>query len=338
MTLAALATPAPAAEETAARETAAPERALAASDRANVADGLAALVNGTPITIGDVLREQPRWLRDEVAAAPRDADPAALWATAYAKALRALEDKELVLQKYRSGDMRVPPHAVDRAVSSILENRFDGNRQALLADLSRRKLGWEEWRSSLEEEIIVSSMKNAFADGSATVSPSEVARAYETLKAERYSTPERVRVFLAALPGEAEAEAFAARLRDGADFATLARAHSTDSRAAAGGDCGLVTPRDEFAPALAAAVEALAEGGVSQPVELGGKHYIVRRGETVAAGSRPLQEVWEELRKELLEKRRAELFDAWTGHLRDAADIREFTPFGDPSGNGNAPQ
>ena len=301
--------------------------------RDDVTDGLAAFVNGEPITIGDVSREMPRWMREEVATARPGADPRDLWRSAFRKALSALEDKTLVLQKYRASDVRIPEHAVDRAVASVLENRFDGNRQRLLADLAERKLSWEEWRRGMEEEIIVASMKNLYVDGNAAVSPNEVTREYERLRDERYSRPARVRVRLAALPGDEAAASFLARLRAGESFAELARALSTESHAAQGGDCGLVTPEDEFAPAICAALAALPEGGVSEPVAIGSQRYVVMRGETEEAGLKTLSEVWDELRAELVARRKDELFRIWIGHLRDAADIREFLPF-DGKGDG----
>lgn len=297
--------------------------------RSDVTDGLAAFVNGEPITIGEVVRELPRWLKEEMDAAPAGADTRTLWHKAFRRALSALEDKTLVLQKYRAGDMRIPEHAVDRAVASILENRFDGNRQRLLADLSERKLTWEEWRGEMEEQLIVASMRNRFVDGNATVSPNEVSKAYGRLKDERYSRPARVRVHLAALPGDESAATFLARLRAGESFETLARTLSSEAHASSGGDCGMVVPEDEFALPICAALAALPEGGVSDPVPIGDLRYVVMRGESEEAGEQSLAEVWDELRAELLTQRKEELFRAWTGHLRDAADIREFLPFED---------
>ncbi|MCG5500392.1 peptidylprolyl isomerase [Ectothiorhodospira lacustris] len=78
---------------------------------------------------------------------------------------------------------------------------------------------------------------------------------------------------------EEEAAALIARIKAGEDFATLAREHSEDGSAAAGGDLGWFS-RDMMVPDFSDAVLALGDGQFTQePVETEfGWHVILREG------------------------------------------------------------
>ncbi|MBQ7667375.1 MAG: hypothetical protein IJS46_05195, partial [Kiritimatiellae bacterium] len=91
------------------------------------------------------------------------------------------------------------------------------------------------------------------------------------------------------------------------------------------------------APALAAAVAETADGAVSKPVELGESVFLAFRAESENSGAKPLSEVWDELRKGLIAKKKAELFKAWIGHLRADAVIVETLPWDDENGGETQP-
>lgn len=292
-------------------------------------DGLVASVNGETITIADVMRELPAVMGDvrKRPDAPRDGE--ALFRAAFREALDSLVDRRLVVQKYWAGEQRIPPHAIDRTTAEILEDRYGGNLQNLLADLASDRMTYAEWRDKMEERMIVASMRHGYADGSAHVSPAEISRAYEARKKELVRT-ERVKVRLASFSGADAAEAAAdAALAcgDGGGAAAF------DSLAAAGTpgvsvqDMGFVDPAADLAPSLAAACAALEDGEVSPPVELGGSAFLLFREATEGAGVRPLSEVWDEIRSELLAEKKAALFKAWIRHLRNDAVITESLPF-----------
>ncbi|MBR1608696.1 MAG: peptidyl-prolyl cis-trans isomerase, partial [Kiritimatiellae bacterium] len=279
------------------------------------------------VCISQVMRAHPLYLRAEAAAAGPGADPETVWKAAFRKALDAVEDKVLVLQKYRAGEARLPDGVVDRVVASILENEYDGNRRNLLAELAERKTTYEEWRKEQEENVILNSMRALHVNGNAVVSPTEVAAEYERVKDSRYHSAGKVRVYLAATKSREAAEGFLARLAAGEDFGALAKELSSESHADRGGDCGAVEPEEEFAPAICDALAGLAEGGTSDPIEIGSLFYVVRRGESTEAGTVPLADAYSALRAEILARKREEAFRTWVGRLRAAADVRETLPY-----------
>lgn len=159
--------------------------------------------------------------------------------------------------------------------------------------------------------------------------PSEAdARAYYESKSALFTEPEQVRLSLillkvdpAATPAVwaragAEAERLLARLREGEDFAKLARAHSADPSASQGGDLGYVhrgmlpeTIERQF-------VDGLQPGQLSAPAKLLEGIAIVRMDARKPARLREYDEVARNAR-ELLQRSRAD--EAWA---KLKADLR----------------
>ena len=292
-------------------------------------DALVARVNGETVTISDVMREIPAALAAARKRPDAPSDEEALFRSAFREALDGIVDRRLVVQKYWEGEQRLPAHAIDRTTAEILEDRYGGNLQNLLEELSAERMTYAEWRDRMQERLIVASMRHSFADGSAHVSAGEIAAAYEARKAE-FSRQARTKVRLASFSGDgaeaAAAEAAAAAAKEGG-AAAFGRLASDEVAGSDVQDMGFVLPEEDLAPALAKAVAALGDGEVSVPVEIGGSWFLVFREESEQTDVKPLSEVWDELRTGLLAKKRAEAFQKWIGHLRRDAVIEETLPF-----------
>ena len=295
-----------------------------AAPAGGLVDGQVAVVNGRAITFSEVVRDVPlhaEALRAE-GAAPADAE--ALFRAAFRRALDEAENRELVLQKYEQGEMRLPEHAIDRFAAETLQTRHAGNLQELQRQLAARGETYAEWREGLQKQMIVMSMRQTFVDGHAAVSPNEIAAAYEARRAE-FSRPARMHLRVVSVPAADTnaVAAFAARLAAGEGFGAVA----ADLAPGQDGDYGFVGGDNALAPLFMDAAAALADGAAAGPLELAGKAYFLHRIESEGAKTIPLAEAWETLRSDLLAARRRELFRAWTGHLRAAASIRETLPW-----------
>ncbi len=109
------------------------------------------------------------------------------------------------------------------------------------------------------------------------------------------------------------------RIRNGVDFAELARLHSDDASASRGGDLGWVYPGDTV-PEFERAYMSLKDGEVSQPVKTPfGWHLIQvleRRKADVSAERKRL-----EARKALRERKSDEAYQEWLRQQRDRAYV-----------------
>ncbi|HEX5127601.1 MAG TPA: peptidylprolyl isomerase [Rhodocyclaceae bacterium] len=109
------------------------------------------------------------------------------------------------------------------------------------------------------------------------------------------------------------------RLKNGADFAELARLNSTDITAAKGGDLGWLSPGDTV-PEFERAMNALKPGEISEPVQSPfGWHLIQvleRRTADVTTDRRRAS-----ARNALHDRKADETFDDWLSQLRDQAYV-----------------
>ncbi len=291
-------------------------------------DSAVASVNGDPVMLSDVqaaLRNGP-FLEDARRALSPDAPEADVGRAAFAAALADLENRKLIVRKYREGELRMPDYAVDRAATERIEKRYGGDVHALQLDLAREGLTYSEWKDGIEENLIVTMMRQTFVGANVHVSPGDVVRAWETNRAAYVDAP-RVRVAMAAFPAaDTNAPAaFRARLAAGERFEFLVSQATAEQRRLGAGDYGWVDPRAKLASAFADAVAGLRDGGVAEVV-LGDARYLVGRLESEKRAEPTLEETWERIEDDLWTKASDALYDAWIAQLRDGAAIREFVP------------
>ncbi len=115
---------------------------------------------------------------------------------------------------------------------------------------------------------------------------------------------------------EAEAKDLKAQLDAGADFAELAKAHSTDGSAAGGGSLGWFGPGMMVKP-FEDAVVALKPGEIAGPIQTQFGWHIIRLNETRAAAAPTL----DSLRDELAGQIEQQAVEAFVKQKTDAATI-----------------
>jgi len=106
-----------------------------------------------------------------------------------------------------------------------------------------------------------------------------------------------------------------------ADFAALAKEHSTGPSAPKGGDLGSFPRTGRMVEPFAAAAFALQPGEISDVVETQFGFHIIKVTERTPGGVTPLDEVKEELREELKVEKRNKLRDEYIAKLKESAEI-----------------
>ena len=161
--------------------------------------------------------------------------------------------------------------------------------------------------------MILSQAKLEHVLQTTTVDPSEIVKFYDANK-DKYkqvrvkaiyiafgSTPDAAGPGGKKLPPEDQAKARASRLltqiRGGADFIKLVKENSDDETSRdKDGDFATLRPNDNVPDAVRAAVFALRQGEVSEPVRQAGGYYLLRAEEITY---RPLSQVRDEIFSEL---------------------------------------
>lgn len=254
---------------------------------------------------------------------------------------------------------KVPPEelaAFKQEVSQTLIDRVlllsEAKRQKIVADAEfvekqlelyekryENQTFWKEHRTqmlaglkaSLEEESMLTKLEEKTKN--VGLPSNEDANQFYLNNKALFTTPKRMRVSLIMLkvspssPGEVweaamqEAGQVIGRLKNGADFAQLARIHSGDDSASKGGDMGFIHEGMLAAPAQNA-LNDLNEGEISAPVMLLQGIAILRLDERQEAILNPFEQVAERAAK-LLQRQSAE--NSWSQlleELRNSASIK----------------
>lgn len=311
--------------------------AIPADESSTTVDGIAAYVNGDAVTISDVMGGVRMYLNDPDFRRGRSKEDA--FRAAYAEALGQLVNQRLILQEYASGEARLPDWVVEKRMSEIIDNRFKGDRAALLLELSKERMTLDDWRQRIEDQMVVAAMRQSQVEANVRVTPAQVRTHYEA-HASEYRQPAGTHVGLIlvkARAGETEEatarrlQAVTDRLKAGEAFESIARDASDDPSAAKGGDWGWIVPEETLRDELVRALAALEVGTTSAAVQTQAGTYILHKIAQRTAGVRPLEDVRDQIEKELSEAQSKEMFLAWTLRLRSKAKIRTFGEWAGPA-------
>ncbi|MBI5451707.1 MAG: peptidylprolyl isomerase [Gammaproteobacteria bacterium] len=211
-----------------------------------------------------------------------------------------LIEQRLLLREARRRGLKVDRAAVEAGVQRIEARYRDSagwrsRRQAMLASL----------RDTLEQDDLIRQLKDSIT--TVALPDERQLRAWYAGHADRFTTPERQHVALILLKVEPwapaaswqaaldEGQRLRSTLAAGADFAALARLHSADPSAQAGGDLGFVH-RGMLADEAQQVVDRLHENEVSAPVRLLQGVALFRLLQRAPAHLNPFEQVSERAR------------------------------------------
>ncbi|MEI4195664.1 peptidylprolyl isomerase [Roseovarius sp. E0-M6] len=197
---------------------------------------------------------------------------------------------------------------------AILEENFEGE----LSKTAQLTLE-NERRAIIAGEILARISKNAITD-----------EAVQQVYQENYAESAKPTEFKAShilVESEEKANELVASLKDGAEFATLAREHSTGPSGPNGGALGWFTA-DMMVEPFGSAVAEMEPGSVSNPVETQFGWHVIKLEETRLQGTPDLAEV----RGEIEEQIRQEAVQARIEELSKAVEVnRDSAETMDPS-------
>jgi parvulin-like peptidyl-prolyl isomerase len=299
-------------------------------------NGVAALVQGKPITRSEV-RDTVKAQEQILMAMYGGTDPERMQreiAETRANALDALIDRELILIEFTKIGGVIKPQYVDDQINNIVREAFKGDRDALVAELAKAGMSIKKFRDMQEKNIIASVMRAKKTSNMAPATPKEVEEYYRK-NVDKWRVGDQVKISTISIPkftGEAGvtpesqkklAQEIRSKLLKGSNFATLARAHSQDSRAEFGGAWEWM-PRTELDPMIANTAMSLKTGGVSEVLDKE-TSYIIVACDAKKLGEAPgIEKVRGDIQKMIQQEKSKKAIDEWMAQLRKKAVIRKF--------------
>jgi peptidyl-prolyl cis-trans isomerase SurA len=308
--------------------------AVAAEQLPEVADGVAAAVNGDVITFSQVrelVAPRERALRTTL----RGQEMIDKIKEARLAALNDLIDRQLILQEFKKKEYNIPERVINERVEAIIREEFGGDRQAFVRTLQAQGYTMKKFRDAERDKVVVQAMRYQNVKGDFIVSPEKVDKFYTASK-EQFTSPEQIHLWMIAVnktpnlakgeqdPQKAMAEEIRAKLlKKDAKFDQLAQMYSTDSSRTAGGDWGWIDVKT-LNDRLSKIAFKLEPKKISPVIEEGNTYYILMVSEKKNAVTKPMTEVRTEIEKKLSSEERQRLQEQWIKSLRQKAFIKTF--------------
>lgn len=297
-------------------------------DGQTVVDRVVAEVNGDVITMSELQEAIAIYLRET-----RETPPATAAADIelQRRVLKRLVDVRLQVQEARRERIQVGDDEVQAVVDDI-GRRSEADR-AQLEKLQADHRGWERLRRDLRDQLLAQKIRGRRLSRRVHVTEAEVdayvAANRHKLEADLKYHARHLTV-LAQPPDQppawerarAEIEGIRARILGGEDFAALARTHSQDGSAAAGGDLGWLA-RGELQPVFETAVLKLDKGGVTAPIRSTDGYHLFRLEDREESLPEALAQFRQQARDLLFQRKIQERLEEWLDGLRRRALISE---------------
>jgi peptidyl-prolyl cis-trans isomerase SurA len=248
------------------------------------------------------------------------------------KVLARMVDHRLQIQEARRDKVEVSDDELGTVMDDFVK-RNGGDRPRIEEQLRAQGLSWELVRRDMRESLLAQKVRARRIGRRSTVTEAEV-DSYLAENRVKFETdlkyhPRHIAV-LAQPPSspsaweraKAEIDGIVARLREGADFAELARRSSQDGSASAGGDLGWLA-RGELAPMFEDPILRLGKSEVTEPIKSDNGYHLFRLEDREVLTTEMLGQLRQQARDILLQKKAQERLEEWLQGLRQRALIAE---------------
>ncbi|HLO25243.1 MAG TPA: peptidylprolyl isomerase [Geobacteraceae bacterium] len=300
---------------------------LAAAERI---DGIAAVVNGELITTYELDKEAASIVKN----ADKRPGPTLEKAEIRAAALNQLIDKKLVAQKIKELDIKVSDEEVRQAIDDV-KKQNNLSPEALVAALNAQGLSFDQYKTQIREQMEHLRLMSQEVRSKIQVGEKEMQEYYEAnykSYSEEMFQARHIFFSIGQKAPESDVKRITAtaasvlqEIRNGKDFAELAKKYSDDaSTAKDGGDLGTFR-KGEMLPDIEQVLERMKPGEVSDLVKTAAGLHIIKLEKRFVKSTKTFDDAKGEIEETLYKKKSEERFRQWSADLKKNAviDIRQ---------------
>jgi len=204
---------------------------------------------------------------------------------------------------------------VDQRLEQIKKQYFQGNQKKYEKQLKDQGLTEEQVRRDIRGQLI-SEKIFAKVTSDVKIDDAAIAKYYEEKKSTQYSQPESRDVRHILVKTKAKADQLETQLKNGADFAALAKKFSEDTGSKANGGKLTISKGQTVAEFDKEAFQ-LKKNEISPPVKTQfGYHIIQALSDVKPAKVTPLKDVKDAISQELKQTKKNEAMTAWIDDLK----------------------
>ncbi|MGH7952043.1 MAG: peptidylprolyl isomerase [Limisphaerales bacterium] len=300
------------------------------SARADLADGIKAIVNNTVITyaqVEDYAAPAIDALRREYADEP-DIFQQKLTATLN-DSLEQLVERQLILNDFDTEGYRLPESAVDDLVQDRIRERF-GDRITFMKTLQAEGMTLEQFRKDVRDQYIVTAMRSKNVAQEIVISPYKIENYYLAHQND-FKVEDEVKLRMIVLNKTSDddtntlnlAREIRTKIKEGVTFQEMASVYSQGSQQHQGGDWGWIE-RSVLRKELADVAFTLKPGQMSNVIQTPGADYLMLVEQTRPAHVKPLGEVRNDIEQTLRTQEQSHLEKQWIATLKRKNFIRYF--------------
>ncbi len=290
---------------------------------AQIFNRVVAIVNDDVITLYE-LNQRIRKLTGSTAEDLRDRDERVYLETRR-QILELMINEKCAQEKVRELGIKIRPEQLDAAIENI-KNRHRWTQEDLMAMLKQEGITYEEYRERVSAELERIELINHQVKSKIIIREEQIAQYYEE-NIKEFGSEETVQlagIFLILKNPEDEkafrelkikGEDILGRLKNGEDFAALAREFSQGPGAPEGGDLGAFKA-DQLEPELRKALEGMEAGQFTDLIIKKNGIQIIKLIRKQAAQARPFEEVKDVIYAKLYQQEVNQRYMAWIKELR----------------------
>lgn len=272
--------------------------------RAQVVDGIAAVVNGRVLTKSDIDRELQLYGGNATDAEQR------------AQALETLIERYLLEERAHKMKLEVAEREIAATIDNI-RKQYRLDLPQFKEAVTRQGVSWEGYVSGVRNEILRMKVFGATM-GQELQLDDERLKAYYLKNAESFRLPQKVRLVGAATPkGSRQAELVRDKVAKGADFKAAVKDVTGDEPY----DTGLMA-EEGLNDAFKKAVGPAKAGDVAGPVDTGDAEHVILLAERVAGSILPFEQVKDKVRERFTSEGEQELYRSWIEQQKRKATIQ----------------
>jgi peptidyl-prolyl cis-trans isomerase SurA len=290
-------------------------------------------VNGKPIVDSEVreaVRAQEHLIRMQMGDVK---ETEARILAVRASALFSLMERQLVLSEFEQRGGALSPQYVEDDIDNFVREKFGGDRVKFLRELAAAGMTLQGFREQRRQMMIVSHLSRQKLKDLPPPTPAQVEAWYRD-HAEQFREKDFIKFSTITIPkhpvGEPGAspalqKKLAAEIRmqivSGADFAQMAKTHSTDAYAKSGGERGL-QDRADLSHDIAGVAFALKPGAVSDVMDVGTGFMIILCEAKQLGKQVPLETARPQIEKRLSGEMGRQAVNRWLSGLAAKAVIQ----------------
>jgi len=259
-------------------------------------------------------------------------------------ALRDLIDQSLLAQRGKDMGVNVEGDVVKQLDQIRVQNKLD-SMEKLESAVTKEGLNWDDFKNNIRNKLLTQEVIRREVGSHITIGHDDAMKYYQEHKKE-FVKPEQValRAIEISTDGKKESELpdlkkraddMLRRIKDGEDFATLAKRFSDGSTAQQGGYLGIYK-RGELSKQLEDQVFAMKKNQLTDVIETKQGYLILQVLERYEEGEQPFEKVENEIMDHLYGERMEPALREYLKTLREQSYVVVKPGYQDMAGGGNS--